>query len=161
MFGAYTPGKKAAKFGYKRYGVPGAVASGGAALAGYVVVRRALRSATKSDADSDDIAAAVDAGAVKRAVEEQGLGAVTDRETLDAAINEEKLDAPVDVDEVQSAAAEESDEVALLARGDGRNGRREVRRRTSDRDSRRGASQTSRIRRVRPSRFPTPSSSRT
>ena len=110
MLGKYTLGKKALKFGYKRYGIPGAVASGGVALAGYVVVRRALGSSTK--ANSDDIASAVDAGAVKRAVEEEGLGAVTDRETLDAAIDREKLDVPVDMDEVESAAAEESDEVS-------------------------------------------------
>ena len=104
MFGAYTLGKKAAKFGYKRYGVPGAVASGGMALAGYVVVRRALKSSTSSH--SGDVASAVDAGAVKRAVEEKGLGAVTDRGTLDAAI-----------DEVQSAAREESDDVAASREG--------------------------------------------
>lgn len=110
MIGKYTLGKKAVKFGYKRYGIPGAVASGGVALAGYLVVRRALRSATR--ADSDDVASAVDAKAVKNAVEERGLGAVTDRETLDAAIDREKLDASVDVDEVQSAAEEESDEVS-------------------------------------------------
>ncbi len=110
MLGKYTLGKKALKFGYKRYGIPGAVASGGAALAGYVVVRRALRSST--DSDAGDIASAVDAGAVKRAVEEKGLGAVTDRETLAAAVDREKLDGAVDMDEVQSAAAKESDEVA-------------------------------------------------
>ena len=115
MFGAYTLGKKAAKFGYKRYGVPGAVASGGVALAGYVVVRRALKSSTNSH--SGDVASAVDAGAVKRAVEEKGLGAVTDRDTLDAAIDEEKLDVPVDVDEVQSAAREESDDVTASREG--------------------------------------------
>ena len=110
MLGKYTLGKKALEFGYKRYGIPGAVASGGVALAGYVVVRRALRSSTK--ADSDDVASAIDAKAVKNAVEERGLGAVTDRETLDAAIDREEIDVPVDMDEVESSAAEESDEVA-------------------------------------------------
>ena len=120
MLGKYTLGKKALEFGYKRYGIPGAVASGGMALAGYVVVRRALKSSTK--ADSDDITSAVDAGAVKRAVEEKGLGAVTDRETLTAAVDEEKLGSSVDVDELQSAAKEESDEVADSGEetGDGR-----------------------------------------
>ncbi|PSQ08090.1 hypothetical protein BRC97_01560 [Halobacteriales archaeon QS_6_71_20] len=44
MIGAYTVGKRAVKFGYERYGVPGAVASGGAVLAGYLIVRRVLRS---------------------------------------------------------------------------------------------------------------------
>lgn len=107
MFGAYTIGKKAVKFGYKRYGVPGAVASGGAALAGYVAVRRALKSST----NSNDVTSAIDAGEIKRAVERDGLAAVQDRETLDSAINSEKLDGPVDMDEVQSSAAEESEDV--------------------------------------------------
>ena len=110
MIGKYTLGKKALEFGYKRYGIPGAVASGGVALVGYVVVRRALRSSTR--AGSDDVASAIDATALKDAVEERGLGAVTDRETLDAAIDREKLDVPVDMGEVESAAAEESDEVS-------------------------------------------------
>ncbi|NKE37065.1 hypothetical protein GWG54_14790 [Natronococcus sp. JC468] len=43
MIGAYTIGKKALLFGYKRYGVPGAILSGGVVLAGYVAVRRLLR----------------------------------------------------------------------------------------------------------------------
>lgn len=107
MFGAYTLGKKAAKFGYKRYGIPGAVASGGAALAGYVVVRRALKSST----DSENVTSAIDAGEIKSAVGEEGLAAVTDRGTLDDAIDEEQLDAPVDMGEVQSSAAEESEKV--------------------------------------------------
>lgn len=107
MFGAYTIGKKAVQFGYKRYGIPGAVASGGAALAGYVVVRRALKSST----DSGDVASAIDAGEIKRAVEKEGLAAIQDRETLDSAINKEKLDSVVDMDDVQSSAAEGSDEM--------------------------------------------------
>ncbi|MFC6824782.1 hypothetical protein [Halopelagius fulvigenes] len=109
MFGAYTIGKKAVKFGYKRYGIPGAVASGGAALAGYVAVRRALKSSTNSK--DENVASAIDAGKIKSAVDERGLGAVTDKETLNTAIDEEKLNTPVDMDEVQSSAAEESDEM--------------------------------------------------
>ncbi|WP_143423163.1 hypothetical protein [Halegenticoccus soli] len=38
-------GKKAAKFGYKRYGVPGGVVAGGAAVLGYLGAKRALKSA--------------------------------------------------------------------------------------------------------------------
>lgn len=113
MLGAYTIGKKAVQFGYKRYGIPGAVASGGAALAGYVVVRRALKSST----NSNDVSSAIDAGEIKSAVDERGLAAVTDRETLDDAINREELNGSVDMDEVQSSAAEESDEVTD-SRGD-------------------------------------------
>jgi len=107
MIGAYTVGKKAVKFGYKRFGIPGAVASGGAALAGYVVVRRALKSST----DSENVSSAIDAESIKQSVDDRGLAAVTDRGTLDDAINEEQLDEPVDMGEVQSSAEEESEEV--------------------------------------------------
>ncbi|MFC7231887.1 hypothetical protein ACFQMM_11575 [Saliphagus sp. GCM10025308] len=107
MIGAYTIGKKALKFGYKRYGIPGAVASGGVALAGYVVVRRALKSST----DSNNVTSAIDAQEIKRTVDEKGIDAVKDRGTLDDAINEDALDTPVDMDEVQSSAAAESDKV--------------------------------------------------
>lgn len=110
MIGAYTIGKKAVTFGYKRYGIPGAVASGGLALAGYVVVRRALKSATNGD-ESDSVASAIDAQGVKNAVDERGLAAVTERGTLEDVVDQEALDAPVDMDEVQSSATEESDEV--------------------------------------------------
>ena len=107
MIGAFTVGKKAVKFGYKRYGIPGAVASGGAVLAGYVVVKRALKSST----DSGNVSSAIDAEEIKSSVDEEGIAAVTDRGTLEDAINEEELDAPVDMDEVQSSAEEESDEM--------------------------------------------------
>ncbi|QLG63660.1 hypothetical protein [Halorarum salinum] len=115
MLGAYAVGKKAVKFGYKRYGVPGAVASGGVALAGYLVVRRALRSST----DSEDVDSAIDVGTIKSAVEEGGLGAVTDRGTLDDAIDENELGTSIDVEEVQSSAEDEADEVRD---GDGTSG---------------------------------------
>lgn len=108
MIGAYTIGKKAVTFGYKRYGVPGAIASGGAALAGYLVVRRALKSST-SDGNVDS---AIDAGEIQSAVEEKGLSAVTDKGTLDRAINEEEVGSTFDMDDVQSSAEEETDELA-------------------------------------------------
>jgi len=43
MLGPMTVGKKAASWGYKKYGVPGAVATGAVGVAGYVAVRRAFR----------------------------------------------------------------------------------------------------------------------
>lgn len=107
MLGAYTVGKKAVKFGYKRYGLPGAVASGGVAMAGYVIVRRALKSST----NSRNVDSAIDARTIKEAVQERGLGAVTDRGTLDDAIQQDELGTPVDIEEVQSSAEDESDEV--------------------------------------------------
>lgn len=107
MIGAFTLGKKAVKFGYKRYGIPGAVASGGAALAGYLAVRRALKSST----DSADVSSAIDAKEIKSAVDEEGLGAVTDKSTLTDAIDEEKVDGPVDMDSVQSSTAAETEEM--------------------------------------------------
>jgi len=74
MIGAYTIGKKAVQFGYKRYGIPGAIATGGAALAGYLIVRRALKSST----NGGNVDSAIDAGEIQSAVEEKGLSAVTD-----------------------------------------------------------------------------------
>jgi hypothetical protein len=107
VFGAYAVGKKAVKFGYKRYGIPGAVASGGAALAGYVVVRRALKSST----DSSNVTSAIDAQEIKRAIDENGLAAVRDEGTLEDVIDDEELGESVDMDEVQSNATEESHNV--------------------------------------------------
>ncbi|MFU8867936.1 hypothetical protein [Natronococcus sp.] len=60
MIGALTVGKKALLFGYKRYGIPGAIVSGGIFLAGYVAVRRALRGG--ADADSLDEALEAELG---------------------------------------------------------------------------------------------------
>ncbi|WP_121742846.1 hypothetical protein [Natronorubrum halophilum] len=76
MIGALTVGKKAVTFGYKRYGIPGAIASGGIALVGYVAVRRALQSATNADGTTLD--SAIDAESITNAVDREGLQAVTD-----------------------------------------------------------------------------------
>ena len=106
MIGAYTIGKKAATFGYKRYGIPGAVASGGAALAGYLIVRRAL----KSSVNSGNAGEAIDTGELTSAVDEQGMSAVTDKTTLEQVIDEDELGSTIDMDAVQSAAEDEADE---------------------------------------------------
>jgi len=119
MIGAYTIGKKAVTFGYKRYGIPGAVASGGAALAGYLVVRRALKSST----NDGNVDSAIDAGTIQSAVEEQGLSAVTDKGTLEQAVDEDKLGSPLNMDDVQSSAEDETDEVTdTSADGDSNGG---------------------------------------
>ncbi|ELY58019.1 hypothetical protein C491_09499 [Natronococcus amylolyticus DSM 10524] len=49
MIGAFTVGKKMLLFGYKRYGVPGAIVSGAIFVAGYVAVRRALSGGANAD----------------------------------------------------------------------------------------------------------------
>lgn len=108
MIGAYTIGKKAVTFGFKRYGVPGAVASGGAALLGYVLVRRALRSATA--ADDDSLTAAIDAESIRAAVDDRGLEAVTDVETLERAIDPGELQSGVDVSDLQSSVEDDHEE---------------------------------------------------
>ncbi len=82
MIGAYTIGKKAVKFGYKRYGVPGAVATGGAVLAGYVAVKRALKSSSNgenadSDVDMDVVASSADDETGEMTGEESDDGATT------------------------------------------------------------------------------------
>jgi len=117
MIGAYTIGKKAVKFGYKRYGVPGAVATGGAALVGYVAVKRAL----KSSSNGENVDSAIDAETIKSAVDEKGLSAVTDKGTLNEAVDERQLDSNVDMDEVASSAEEKTDE---MTDDDGANGDR-------------------------------------
>ncbi|WP_247000343.1 hypothetical protein [Halosolutus gelatinilyticus] len=109
MIGAFTLGKKAVTFGYKRYGIPGAIASGGLALVGYVAVRRALRSASASDGDSID--AALDASTIKNAVEARGLEAVTDPQTLDEAIDPDELGSDVDTADLSSTVSDETDEI--------------------------------------------------
>ncbi|ELY58285.1 hypothetical protein [Natronococcus jeotgali] len=105
MIGALTVGKKAVTFGYKRFGVPGAVASGGIALAGYVAVRRALQSAT----ESGDVDSAIDATTIEDAVEDDGMGAVTDSEVLEDAIDRDELESDVEMDDVQSSVEDEAD----------------------------------------------------
>ncbi|RZH68212.1 hypothetical protein [Natrinema altunense] len=117
MIGAYTIGKKAVTFGYKRYGIPGAVASGGAALVGYLIVRRALESST----NDGTVESAIDAGEIRSAVAETGLSAVTEKETLERAIDEEQVDTGVDMDDVQSSVADETDEFADGTGGDDSN----------------------------------------
>lgn len=105
MIGPLTIGKKAAKFGYKRYGIPGAVVAGGAGTVGYLVVRRAVKSAVKGKS----VDSAIDAKTIQSAVVENGMDAVTDTETLESAIDEEKLD--IDIEDVQSAAKDETDDL--------------------------------------------------
>ena len=100
MIGALSIGKKAVTFGYKRYGIPGAIASGSIALAGYVAVRRALQSVTNDDEDA--LESAIDAQSLQQAVDEGGLGAVADPQLLDEAIDPDELRSAVDVDDVQS-----------------------------------------------------------
>lgn len=100
-------GKKAVKYGYKRAGVPGAIATGSAAAVGYVIVKRALGSTT----NEDGLDAAIDADQVKSAVNERGMGAVTDPETLDSAIDEDRLESDVDIQDVQSETEEEAENV--------------------------------------------------
>lgn len=51
MIGALTVGKKAAKFGYKKYGVPGAVLAGAGGIAGLVVAKKGLKRLTQSAAE--------------------------------------------------------------------------------------------------------------
>lgn len=105
MLGKYTVGKKALKFGYKRYGLPGAVASGGAALLGYLALKRAL----KSRVGGGNVESAIDPDAVKDVVDEKGVGAVTDPGTLDEVVDEERLDTDVDLGEVGDDAESETE----------------------------------------------------
>lgn len=100
-------GKKALKAGYKRAGIPGAIATGSAAAVGYLVVKRAL----KSNTNGSNVDAAIDTDQIKSAVDEQGVGAVTDKETLESAIDEEQLGTDVDMEDVQSDTEDETEEI--------------------------------------------------
>lgn len=102
-----TLGKKALTYGYKRAGIPGAIATGSAAAIGYVVVKRAL----KSNTSGGNVDAAIDTDQIKSAVDEKGLGAVTDKGTLESAINEDELETDVDMNDVQSDAEDETEDV--------------------------------------------------
>ena len=97
-------GKKAVKYGYKRAGIPGALATGSAAAVGYVVVKRAL----KSNTNGENVDSAIDTDQIKSAVNEQGVSAVTDRDTLESTVDESKLSSDVDMKSVQSEAEDEA-----------------------------------------------------
>ena len=97
-------GKKAIKYGYKRAGVPGAIATGSATAVGYMVVKRALKSRT----GEQNVDAAIDTDRIRSAVDEDGIRAVTDRETLESAVDEGQLDSTVDIGNVQSVAEDET-----------------------------------------------------
>lgn len=103
----FALGKKALKFGYKRAGVPGAIATGSAAAIGYVVVKRAL----KSNTSGGNVDAAIDTDRIKSAVDEDGIGAVTDKGTLESAVDEDRLGTDVDMDGVQSDVEDETEDV--------------------------------------------------
>lgn len=51
MIGAFTAGKKAAQYGYKKYGVKGAVVAGAGGAVGMIAAKKALRSAARSTAE--------------------------------------------------------------------------------------------------------------
>lgn len=107
MLGPYTVGKKAAKHGYKRFGLPGAIAAGSAAAVGYVALRRALKRAMSGE----DVKSAVDVTALKSAVEERGIGALGDKETVESAVDTEELESAVDIDEVATTAESEASDL--------------------------------------------------
>lgn len=105
MIGALTVGQKAVKFGYKRYGVPGAIAAGGAVLVGYVAVRRALNAA----ADSDRINESVDVELLQSAVEDEGLEAIADPNVLDEAIDPESQGSSIAMNDLESENVDDLD----------------------------------------------------
>jgi hypothetical protein len=54
MIGPLTIGKKAAKVGYRKFGVPGALALGLGAVGGYLVVRRKVKSMLHGETTSEN-----------------------------------------------------------------------------------------------------------
>ncbi|SIR57529.1 hypothetical protein SAMN05421858_2903 [Haladaptatus litoreus] len=54
MLGPLTVGKKAAKFGYRKFGKVGAVAFGALAVGGYFVVKRKIKTAMSGDSTTTD-----------------------------------------------------------------------------------------------------------
>ncbi|WP_207592198.1 hypothetical protein [Halomontanus rarus] len=51
MLGALSAGKKAATYGYKKYGVPGAVVAGTGGAVGVVVAKKGAKALVKSKAE--------------------------------------------------------------------------------------------------------------
>lgn len=49
LFGPLTVGKKAAAWGYRKYGLPGALAAGVVGVAGYLAVRSTIRDALRGE----------------------------------------------------------------------------------------------------------------
>jgi hypothetical protein len=105
VIGPYTVGKKAVKFGYKRYGVPGAIAAGVAVLVGYLAVRRILDSERNADASR---------GIGEESIE-TGINSVSDPGTPDGVIGGESgggisvdidADSDTDADDDQSSGAD-------------------------------------------------------
>lgn len=47
LLGPLTVGKKAAAWGYRKYGLPGAVIAGAVGIGGYLAVRSAIRDARR------------------------------------------------------------------------------------------------------------------
>lgn len=54
MIGALTAGKKAATYGYKKYGVPGAVVAGAGGAVGIVAAKKGVKAVARSAADDLD-----------------------------------------------------------------------------------------------------------
>lgn len=54
MLGAFSVGKKAAKFGYKKLGVPGAVLAGAGGAAGYAAFKKKTKSAVEDELTDDE-----------------------------------------------------------------------------------------------------------
>lgn len=98
--------KRAAKHGYKRYGIPGAIVAGSATAIGYKAVKRALKSAT----NGERVESAIDVDAIKSTVEKEGVSAVSDRETLESAIDEDELESAVDIGEIGATVEDETPE---------------------------------------------------
>lgn len=108
MIGLLTAGRKAVTYGYKRYGVPGAIAGGGLVVVGYVAIRRAIDAA----ADSERINEVVDVETLQSAVADDGLEAITDPSTLERAVDPDNLGSTIAMDDVQSEDADEPIEFA-------------------------------------------------
>ena len=53
MIDTFTIGRKAAKYGYKKFGIPGAVLAGVGGVAGYRMAKKTAKSVLQSRADSD------------------------------------------------------------------------------------------------------------
>ena len=52
MIGAFTIGKKAAKFGYKKYGVRGAIVAGIGSVVGFILAKKGARKLLESRTDT-------------------------------------------------------------------------------------------------------------
>lgn len=107
MLDAFTVGRKAAKFGYKKLGIPGAIIAGAGGAAGYVLFKKKAKSAVKDEVMADQTGDSIG---------ENGLGADTS--------GDEGVDIPIRADTSVDSLVDHVDDDSADDAGDESPGQR-------------------------------------